>query len=494
VLAQKATVPSVSYPATPARDEDEERSTSPQQTDCCIVGGGPAGLVLGLLLAREGVSVTLLEAHKDFEREFRGNTINPSVMEVMEELGLVDRLLELRHAKVPRFTVRSADDSVAFADFRRLKTGYPYILMLPQARFLEFVAAEARKYPNFRLVMRARVKQLIEEEGVIRGVRYRTPDGPREAHARLTIGADGRFSQVRRLAGLKPVEGSAPMDVFWFNLPRKPDDPKCAGAVFRFGPGSLLVLMDHSDHWQVGYIIRKGSYRQLRAGGLPALRRSVAELAPELADRVGHLEDWRQGSLLSVESDRLERWHRPGLLLIGDAAHVASPVGGVGINLAIQDAVVAANVLGGPLKSGRLRPRHLAAVQRWREWPTRLVQGAQSLAQRWVVSGALGASEAFRLPVLLRLLLRTPFLRDLFAYLIAFGAWPVHARGGPQSASSVSGSHRVQETKRTPDIGGLGRDERSKDPGRWGHRQGRRRDGRGTARGRVRGAGAGAPG
>jgi len=276
-------------------------------------------------------------------------------------------------------------------------------------------------------VMGARVKELVEEDGVVRGVRYRTSDGPREVRAQLTVGADGRFSRVRRLAGLKPVKGSPPMDVFWFNLPREPGDPEDASAVFRFGPGSLLVLMDHFDHWQVGYIIRKGGYRQLRAAGLLALRRSVAELAPELADRVGHLKEWKQGSLLSVESDRLSRWHRPGLLLIGDAAHVASPVGGAGINLAIQDAVVAANVLAEPLKVGELRPQHLKAVQRRREWPTRLVQGAQAVAEWWVVSGPLASSVPLGRPILLRFVLRVPFLRDLPGRLIAFGAWPVHA-------------------------------------------------------------------
>jgi 2-polyprenyl-6-methoxyphenol hydroxylase-like FAD-dependent oxidoreductase len=432
--------PPAGYATVPVRDEGETHSPPSWQTDCCIVGGGPAGVVLGLLLAREGVSVTLLEAHKDFDREFRGNTINASVMEVMGELGLADRLLELRHAEIPRFTIQAAGRTTVFADFRRLKTRYPYVLMLPQTSFLELVAAEARRCPNFRLVMGARVKELIEEDGVVRGVRYRSADGTHEVRATLTVGADGRFSRLRRLASLKPVEGSPPMDVFWFNLPREPNDPEDAGAVFRFGPGSLLVLMDHFDHWQVGYIIRKGGYRELRAAGLPALRKAVAELAPELADRVGHLKNWQQGSLLSVESDRLHRWYSPGLLLIGDAAHVASPVGGVGINLAIQDAIAAANVLAEPLKAGKLRTRHLKAVQRRREWPTRLVQGAQVLAERWVVSGALDASETFRLSLLIRFVLRTPLMRDLIARLIAFGAWPVHARANTGDASACRSS------------------------------------------------------
>ena len=402
-----------------------------EETDCCVVGGGPSGVMLALLLARRGVRVTLLEAHKDFDRDFRGNTINPSALEILARLGLARGVLGFDHAKVSRFTLQAGERRDAFADFSRLRTPYPYVLMLPQARLLEFLVAEARRYPNhFRLVMGARVKALIREGDKVRGVRYRGQDGPQEVRAQLTVGTDGRFSRLRKLAGLgsEKVTGSSPMDVFWFNLPHEEGDPEGAGAVFRFGRGSLLVLMDHSDYWQVGYIIPKGYYPRLKEKGLPALRGSVASLAPELADRIEGLQDWAQGSLLSVESDRLRRWHRPGLLLLGDAAHVVSPVGGVGINLAIQDAVVAANVLAGPLGKGSIRAHHLRAVQRRREWAVRLVQGAQEFAQRHVVADALHADEPFELSRLLRLLLRTPVLRDVPARLIAYGAWPVHPK------------------------------------------------------------------
>ncbi len=408
--------------------ERREASVDVEETDCCVVGGGPAGVMLSLLLARWGVRVTLLEANRDFDREFRGNTINSSVLEILARLGLARGALGLGHAKIRRFILQAGGRREAFADFSRLRTPYPYVMMLPQARLLEFVVNEAMRYPNFRLVMGARVKELVVEGDTVRGVRYRGEDGAREVRAQLTVGTDGRFSRLRRLTGADATTGSSPMDVFWFNLPRDERDPENAGAVFRFGRGSLLVLMDHSDYWQIGYIIPKGYYPRLKEEGVSALRDSVAALAPELADRVAELRDWGQGSLLSVESDLLRRWYRPGLLFLGDAAHVVSPVGGVGINLAIQDAVVAANVLAGPLGKGKVRVRHLRAVQRRREWAVRLIQGAQELAQRHVVADALHADEQFELSRLLRLLLRTPILRDLPARLIAYGAWPVHPK------------------------------------------------------------------
>ncbi len=399
-----------------------------EQTTCCVVGGGPAGAVLALLLARKGIAVTLLEAHKDWAREFRGNTINPAVVQIMAELGLAAQLLALPHAKIRNFTVQTNSGPLTFADFSRLKTRYPFIMMLPQARFLEFIVREAQRYPNFQLRMGARVERLIQEAGVTRGVRYRVDGQSHELRALLTIGADGRFSRVRRLAALTPVATATPMDVLWFNLPRKADDPQEGGAVFRFGRRNLVVMMDHGEYWQIGYIIAKGSYPHVRAAGLEQLRQQLAELLPELHDRIDVIQDWQQGALLSVESSCLEQWYRPGLLLIGDAAHVMSPIGGVGINHAIQDAVVAANVLAAPLKSGNVRLRDLAAVQRRRREPTRVIQFFQRCMQRWGVDGVLQSNKPFRLPAFLRLGLRLPVVRAIPAWLIAFGAWPVHVK------------------------------------------------------------------
>lgn len=425
-------------------------------THCCIVGGGPAGMVLALLLGRAGVPTTILEEHEDFERDFRGDTVHPSTMELLDALGLADRLLQLPHSKIQRVSFDAPSGPVELADLSRLPTRFPYIVVMPQARFLDVLAEELARLPSVRLVMGASVQGLLWEgpygdagiadrapeagtapgvapraagaqgtlpaDAVVRGVRYRARDGRYEVRAPLTVGADGRFSRVRRLAGIELVKSAPPMDVIWFRLPRRPGDPEEARG--RIGRGHLMVLLNRGDTWQIAYVIAKGSYKEIHAAGLPAFRRAVVELAPELADRIDHLQDWRQVALLSVEAGRVRRWYRPGLLLIGDAAHVMSPVGGVGINYAIQDAVVAANVLTEPLRRGRLHLHDLAAVQRQRELPTRIIQAFQRLAQEQVVARALSSDAPIEPPAFLRL----PVLRDLLPRLIGLGVWPVHPK------------------------------------------------------------------
>jgi 2-polyprenyl-6-methoxyphenol hydroxylase-like FAD-dependent oxidoreductase len=406
--------------------DSEHKIVETRETTCCIVGAGPGGAILALLLARKNIPVILLEAHEDFDRDFRGDTVHPSVLEIMDELGLAERLLELRHSKLDRVTFMTPDGPLTMADLSRLKTRFPFIAMIPQVHFLEFIAEEAKHYPSFQLTMGARVEELIEEDGVVSGVRYREQDGWHEVRAILTVGADGRGSRLRHLTGMEPVKTSPPMDVLWFRLPRKDDDAE--GVLARIGRGHFIVMLDRLEEWQVAYLILKGSYQQLRTAGLETLRKSFSEIAPEFADRIAYLKDWKQVAMLSVESSRLARWYLPGLLLIGDAAHVMSPVGGVGINYAIQDAVVAANVLTKPLQVGKVRTNELREVQGQREWPTRLIQRLQSLVQQRVIAGALNTNQTFQMPFLVRLLLRIPFLRDLPARIIAFGVRRVHVK------------------------------------------------------------------
>jgi 2-polyprenyl-6-methoxyphenol hydroxylase-like FAD-dependent oxidoreductase len=398
----------------------------PQRTTCCIVGGGPGGAVLALLLARKGVPVMLLEAHEDFDRDFRGDTVHPSILEIMDQLGLADRLHQFRHSKIHTARFMTPTGPVTIADFRRLKTRFPYIMTLPQAQFLEFITGEAKRYPNFQLLMGASAQELIEEDGEVRGLRYRDHEGWHEVRALLTVAADGRSSRLRRLAGFTPVKTSPPMDVLWFRWPRRADDGE--GILGRFGRGHGLVLLDRLDQWQVGYIILKGSFQQVRAAGLEALRRSITEMAPEYADRAETLQDWDQIAVLSVESSRCPQWSRPGLLLIGDAAHVMSPVGGVGINYAIQDAVVAANVLTDPLLAGQVRPDRLRQVQREREMPTRIIQWIQKQVQQRIIGAALKSNAPLTIPPAIRFLLRLPILRDIPARILAFGVRRVHVK------------------------------------------------------------------
>jgi 2-polyprenyl-6-methoxyphenol hydroxylase-like FAD-dependent oxidoreductase len=395
-------------------------------TRCCIAGGGPAGMMLGLLLARAGIEVIVLEKHGDFLRDFRGDTIHPSTLEVMHELGLLEAFLELPHQKVTTLKAWFGDTELTLADFTHLPTRCRFIAFMPQWDFLAFLAREAARYPAFRLRMQAEVTGLIEEAGRIAGVRARTPDGALEIRADLVVGADGRHSTVRQAAGLAVEELGAPLDVLWFRLPRRPGDPE--ETAIRFGSGQLLVLINRGEHWQCGYGIAKGSLDEIRAKGLAELQRHIAGLAPFVRDRVDELDDWEKIKLLTVRVDRLRRWHRPGLLCIGDAAHAMSPVGGVGINLAIQDAVAAANLLHEPLHDRTLSEADLARVERRRALPTRVIQRVQILVQNRVIANVLAGRGTLRPPLLLRAMGRLPLFRRLAARLIGIGVRPEHVR------------------------------------------------------------------
>jgi 2-polyprenyl-6-methoxyphenol hydroxylase-like FAD-dependent oxidoreductase len=377
---------------------------------------------LALLLARQGIAVKLLETHRDFDRDFRGDTLQPSTMEIMAEMGLADRLLELPHTKLRSVTLRATDGSVIFSpSFAHLKTHFPYVTVMPQVRFLDFMIEEAKQYPNFQLLLGANVQELVEENGVIQGVRYRGQGGWHEVRAQVTIGADGRHSRLRELAGLETIPNAAPMDVLWFRLPRLPNDAD--GLNGRIGNGRMTVLLDRGEQWQIAYVIPKGGYQQIRSAGLATLRQNIVEILPEFKERVQQLQDWQQVAFLAVESCYVRRWYRSGLLLIGDAAHVMSPVGGVGINYAIQDAVAAANHLSQPLKQQQLETRHLAAVQQQRQLPTRLIQAFQSLIQQSIIKSALN-DQPFQVPGLLNL----PILRDIPPKMIGFGLFPPHVQ------------------------------------------------------------------
>lgn len=414
-----------------------------RRVTCCVIGCGPAGAMLGLMLAREGVDVLVLEKHADFLRDFRGDTLHPSTMEIMDELGLADGLLDLEHTKARRIEARLPGRTVTVADLDRLETRYPYITFMPQWDFLDYVTGEAGRYQNFSVETNAEAKELILEDGTVRGVRYETPDGPREVRALLTVAADGRSSPFREQAGLKMVRTSPPIDALWFRLSRQEGDP---GDTFGYaGNGCLMAVINRGEYWQIAYVIRKGGYQRIRADGLEAFRRSVGEAIPEFAHRMGELQDWEAVKLLSVQADRLRRWHRPGLLCIGDAAHAMSPIGGVGINLAIADAVAAANILTGPLKRGRVRSRDLMAVQLRRELPTRAIQAIQSLAQRRVASSSLSPGGAPSVPAAARALLRLRPMRDLPARILAFGIWPEHVK---RLAQDRRRTHRGREAIR----------------------------------------------
>ncbi len=395
---------------------------------CCIVGGGPAGMMLGLLLARAGVKTLVLEKHGDFLRDFRGDTIHPSTLEVMWDLGLLDAFLKLPHQKVQRFNAQFGDTMFTLADFSHLPVHGRYIAMMPQWDFLSFLAAEAAKYPTFTLMMDTDAEALIEEHGRVVGVRAQTSEGERLFRADLVVGADGRHSRLRDASGLVVDELGAPMDVFWFRLSRKDSDTD--ETVGRFDNGAVFVMLNRGAYWQCAYVIPKGAADTIRTAGLDAFRATVVRRAPFLGDRVQELATWDDAKLLSVSVDRMRTWWRAGLLFIGDAAHAMSPIGGIGINLAVQDAVATANILATLLRDASVTDADLAAVQARRERPTRLTQQAQVFLQNRVIAPALAGSAdtPFKPPLVVRLLAAFPPLRRIPARLMGLGVQPEHVK------------------------------------------------------------------
>src|SRR5438309_4193384 len=352
------------------------------QTRCVIAGGGPAGIMAGYLLARAGVPVVVLEKHADFFRDFRGDTIHPSTLEVIYELGLIEEFLKRPHQEIREVGGQIGDEFIPLADLTHLPTHCKFLGFMPQWDFLDFIKDEAARYPAFHLQMEAEVTELIEEGNTVVGVRAKTPDGDTEVRATLVVGADGRRSIVRERAGLEIESLGAPIDVLWFRVSRKPSDP---GQVLgRFVPGKILVMLNRDQYWQCAFVIRKGAFDEIKQRGLEAFRADIVSVAPFLKDRISELTDWEPIKLLTVLVDRLRKWYRPGLLCIGDAAHAMSPDGGVGINLAIQDAVSAAKYLAAPLRRGRVHVGDLARVQARRWAPTLVTQSLQQLVHRLV--------------------------------------------------------------------------------------------------------------
>jgi len=401
-------------------------SDAQNKTTCCIVGGGPAGMVLGLLLARSGVRVTVLEKHKDFFRDFRGDTIHPATLELLHELGLLDAFLALPHQQIDHFTAVIGGRKFLVADTTHLPVHAKFVALMPQWDFLNFLAAQGRKNPNFDLRMEHNVTSLIEENGRVVGAHAETPQGPVEIRASLTVGCDGRHATTVPSAHLHVVEKGVPIDVLWLRLSRREGDPENALGYINYG--SMMVLINRGDYFQTAFLIRKGTFETVvQPAGLEAFRASMAKVAPVIADRVQEITDWEQVKLLTVQINHLEKWHRPGLLCIGDAAHAMSPVGGVGINLAIQDAVAAARILAGPLAWGNVTEETLDAVQGRREFPTRVTQGVQAMVHGFL-GGYLGKDKPLTPPLMLRVLTKVPGFQRLTARLIGLGARPEHVR------------------------------------------------------------------
>ncbi len=396
----------------------------PLKTTCCVAGGGPAGMMLGFLLARAGVPVTVLEKHRDFFRDFRGDTVHPSTLELMHELGLLDEFLKLPHERVDHVSGLVGDERVVIADFSHLPTHCRFIALMPQWDFLNFLAKNGKRYPAFDLRMNAEATGLIEEGGRVAGLRAQTRDGELEIRADLVIGCDGRHSTLRERAGFQVENMGAPIDVLWFRLSRR--ESNSTETFGHLEAGRMMVMLNRGDYWQCAYVIPKGGIDRIKDKGLPAFRDAVVKMSPFLRDRAGEIKDWDDVKLLTVAVDRLRQWHKPGLLCIGDAAHAMSPIGGVGINLAVQDAVAAANILAGPLRDHCLSSEHLAAVQRRRTLPMRMIQWLQVQIQNKVLAATLAATQRPTLPLPLKFLNWFPVLRRLPARAIGLGIRPEH--------------------------------------------------------------------
>jgi 2-polyprenyl-6-methoxyphenol hydroxylase-like FAD-dependent oxidoreductase len=395
-------------------------------TTCCVAGCGPAGAVLGLLLARAGVDVVVLEKHNDFLRDFRGDTIHPSTLEILDEIGLADEFLKLPHSKVSKVVLRTTAGQSLELSLERLKTRFRFIAFVPQWDFLEFITRQARRYPSFTLLRNAEVVGLIESNGVVGGVRYRDNEGEHELPALLTVGADGRDSRTRAAAALPRVETSPPMDVLWFRISKRSDE---GGAVAgRLGAGKVLVMLDRREYWQVAYVIPKGTAGGLRGRPIEQFRKDVVSVAPELGDRIEEIREWDQVKLLTVRADRLLRWHKPGYLAIGDAAHAMSPVGGLGINVAIHDAVAAANILWRPLSQRQVTEADLASVQRARERAVRIMQSFQTFIQSRFLQVVLGSTTVPSIPWPVRMFTRLPILRDIPPRIVGLGIGRPHVQ------------------------------------------------------------------
>ena len=392
---------------------------------CCMAGGGPAGMMLGYLLARAGVDVLVLEKHADFLRDFRGDTVHPSTLEIMHELGLLEDFLRCPHQELARIAAQIGETRVWVADFSHLPTQAKFIALMPQWDFLNFLARRGRAYPSFKVRMQAEVVELIQHNGTVIGVRAKTPKGDLRVYAELVVGTDGRSSIVREKAGLKVLEKGAPMDALWMRISRSQNDPE--QSLGRIDFGRILIMLNRGDYWQCAFLIPKGGLEPVRARGIENFRQDIARLAPYLRDRVGELKNWDDIKLLTVKVDRLEKWHKPGLVCLGDAAHAMSPIGGVGINLAVQDAVAAANILAAPLSANQGIAESLEKIQSRREFPTRVTQAMQILAQNRVISRVLGA-EKIAIPWQLKLVNRLPFLQRIPARLIGLGIRPEHVK------------------------------------------------------------------